>query len=126
MACEVAAPLLESEGARQHKIGRRLFEGLKKAGVKVHLNGHSEKKLPNTWNISFEGHDALSVMEALKNVAVSPGAACHGSTVEPSPVLTAMGTDPALARGAIRFSFGRETTEEDIDTVIKMIKKNLK
>ncbi len=126
MACEVAAPLLETEGARQARLGQRLFEGLKKAGLAVHLNGHPEKKLPNTWNISFEGHDALSVMEALKGVAVSPGAACHGNSVEPSPVLSAMGIDPALARGAIRFSFGRETTEEDIDTVAGLLKDGLK
>ena len=126
MACGVAAPLLESEGGRQARLGQRLFEGLKKAGLAVHLNGHPEMKLPNTWNISFERHNALSVMEALKNVAVSPGAACHGDSVEPSSVLTAMGTDPALARGAIRFSFGRETTEAEIDTVVEMIKKNLK
>jgi cysteine desulfurase len=125
MACEAAAPLLENEGARQALLGQRLFEGLKKAGLAVHLNGHPEKKLSNTWNISFEGHDALSVMEALNGVAVSPGAACHGDSVEPSPVLTAMGVDPALARGAIRFSLGRETTEEEIDTVVEMIKKNL-
>jgi len=126
MACEVAAPLLETEGARQARLGQRLFEGLTKAGLAVHLNGHPEKKLPNTWNISFEGHDALSVMEALKNVAVSPGAACHGSAIEPSPVLAAMGADPALARGAIRFSFGRETTEKDVDTVVEMLRENLR
>ncbi|HLE40525.1 MAG TPA: cysteine desulfurase family protein, partial [Nitrospirota bacterium] len=126
MACEAAAPLLETEGARQTRLGQRLLDGLKKAGLAVHLNGHPEKKLPNTWNISFERHDALSVMEALKNVAVSPGAACHGSTIEPSPVLTAMGTDPALARGAIRFSLGRETSEKDIDTVVGLLKDGLK
>jgi cysteine desulfurase len=126
MACEVAAPILEREGGRQARLGQRLFEGLKKAGLAVHLNGHPEKKLPNTWNISFEKHDALSVMEALKNVAVSPGAACHGSNIEPSPVLTAMGTDPVLARGAIRFSFGRETSEKDIDEVLGLLKDGLK
>ncbi|OGW55589.1 MAG: hypothetical protein A2Z46_04215 [Nitrospirae bacterium RBG_19FT_COMBO_55_12] len=117
---------METEGARQARLGQRLFEGLTKAGLAVHLNGHPEKKLPNTWNISFEGHDALSVMEALKNVAVSPGAACHGSAIEPSPVLAAMGADPALARGAIRFSFGRETTEKDVDTVVEMLRENLR
>ncbi len=124
-ACEVAMPLLDTEGPRQQKLGQRLFDGLKKAGVKVHLNGHPEKKLPNTWNISFEGHDALEVMEALDGVAVSPGAACHGDSVTPSHVLTAMGTDPALARGAIRFSLGRETTEAEIDYVVEMLKEKL-
>ena len=92
----------------------------------VHLNGHCENKLPNTWNISFEGSDAPSVMEALSGAAVSPGAACHGDLVEPSHVLAAMGTDPALARGAIRFSFGRETTEAEIDFVVETLKKKLR
>ena len=92
----------------------------------MHLNGHPEKKLPNTWNISFEGFDSIAVMEALTGIAVSPGAACHGSTVNASHVLVAMGTDPALARGAIRFSLGRETTEAEIDSVVEVLKKRLK
>ena len=125
-ACEVAIPLLDTEGPRQQKLGRRLFDGLKKAGLNVHLNGHPEKKLPNTWSISFEGHDALEVMEALgRDIAVSPGAACHGDAVTPSHVLTAMGTDPALARGAIQFSLGRETGDADIDYVIQLLKEKM-
>ena len=125
-ACMIAAPIVEGEGPRQAKLGQRLFEGLKRAGLRVHLNGHPEKKLPNTWNISFEGFDALSVMAALPGAAVSPGAACHGDLVEPSHVLSAMGTDPSLARGAIRFSLGRETTEAEIDFVIDQLRKGLK
>jgi cysteine desulfurase len=125
-AAMVAAPLLESTGQRQTKLGTRLFEGLKRAGLKVHLNSHPEKKLPNTWNISFEGFTAVEVMDALENVAVSPGAACHGDLVEPSHVLSAMGIDPSLARGAIRFSLGRETTEAEIDEVIGKLKKGLR
>jgi cysteine desulfurase len=126
MACEVAAPILETEGPRQMRLGLRLYEGLKQAGISVHLNGHPDKKLPNTWNISFAGFDAVSVMEALPCVAVSPGAACHVNLVEPSYVLAAMGADPALARGAIRFSLGRETTETEIDEVIEKLKKGLR
>ena len=124
-ACVVASEIMDTEGPRQMKLGRGLFDGLKRAGLKVHLNGHPEKKLPNTWNISFEGFDSIAVMEALTGIAVSPGAACHGSTVNASPVLVAMGTDPALARGAIRFSLGRETTEAEIDIVVEMLKKKL-
>ncbi len=125
-AAMIAMPILASEGARQMKLGRRLFDGLKAAGLDVHLNGHPDQKLPNTWNISFAGFDAVSVMNALPGVAVSPGAACHGDLVEPSHVLTAMGIEPALARGAIRFSLGRETTEAEIDAVIGKLKKGLK
>jgi cysteine desulfurase len=126
-ACMIASEIMDTEGPRQIKLGQRLFDGLKRAGLKVHLNGHPEKKLPNTWNISFEGFDSIAVMEALgRDIAVSPGAACHGNTVNASHVLVAMGTDPALARGAIRFSFGRETTEAEIDIVVEMLKKHLK
>lgn len=122
----IAAPILDTEGPRQMKLGKRLFEGLQKAGLKVHLNGHPEKKLPNTWNISFEGFTAMGVMDALgRDIAVSPGAACHGDLVEPSHVLTAMGVDLSHARGAIRFSFGRETMEAEIDTVVQTLKNSL-
>ncbi len=126
-AAVIAAPILDTEGPRQMRLGKRLFEGLQKAGLKVNLNGHPEKKLPNTWNVSFAGFTATDVMEALgQEVAVSPGAACHGDLVEPSHVLSAMGIDPSLSRGAIRFSLGRETTEAEIDAVIEKLKKGLK
>jgi len=126
-ASMIAMTLLETEGQRQRALGQRLLEGLKHVGFKVHLNGHPEKKLPNTWNISFEGLSSLEVMEALgRDIAVSPGAACHGDLVEPSHVLAAMGTDINIARGAIRFSFGRETTEAEIDQVVEKLKNVLK
>jgi len=89
------------------------------------LNGHPEKKLPNTWNISFEEFDAVSVIKALSGVAVSPGAACHGNLIEPSHVLSAMDIAPALAKGAIRFSLGRETTENEINKVVEALVKGL-
>ncbi|HTG01128.1 MAG TPA: cysteine desulfurase family protein [Nitrospirota bacterium] len=125
-ASMVAAEVLGTEGPRQFGLGTKLFEGLRTAGLSVHLNGHPEKKLPNTWNISFEGYTAVDVMEALPAVAVSPGAACHGDTVNPSHVLAAMGTDLGLSRGAIRFSLGRETTEEEIDRIITQLRTALK
>jgi len=125
-ACEIAAKLMASEAQRQNKLGLRLFDGLKHAGCMVHLNGHPDKKLPNTWNIGFEGSTASEVMAALgKDIAVSPGAACHGDSITPSHVLTAMGVDLALARGAIRFSFGREATEAEIDAVVERLRKRL-
>jgi cysteine desulfurase len=125
-ACELAVPLLAAEGPRQKKLGLRLLEGLKNAGLKAHLNGHPEQKLPNTWNVSFEGFTAAQVMDALgRDIAVSPGAACHGDTVNASHVLVAMGVPKELSRGAVRFSFGRETTETEIDNVIGILKRTL-
>jgi cysteine desulfurase len=125
MACMIASEIIETEGERQARLGRRFFEGLKQVGLDVRLNGHPEKKLPNTWNISFRGFDSAQVMGALPGAAVSPGAACHGNLVVPSHVLTAMGTEPELARGAVRFSLGRETTEMELDEVVAMLKKGL-
>ncbi len=126
-ACELAMQVEGTEGARQKKLGKHLFEGLQKAGFAVHLNGHPDKKLPNTWNISFEGHDTSEVMDALgSDIAVSAGAACHGDTVTASHVLVAMEVPVELARGAVRFSLGRETTEAEIDAVIETLKNILK
>ncbi len=126
-AAMIAVPLIDPEGTRQKSLGQRLYDGLQRSGLKVQLNGHPEKKLPNTWNISFAGFTSTEVMAALgKDIAVSAGAACHGDLVEPSHVLTAMGIDSVFARGAIRFSLGRETTEGEIDTVIERLRERLK
>jgi len=126
MACMIAVEIIKTEGTRQERLGRRLYDGLKKAGLNVQLNGHSERKLPNTWNISFMGFTAAEVMDALgKDIAVSPGAACHGDSVTASHVLVAMGVPLEQSRGAIRFSLGRETAEAEIDKVIERLKSNL-
>lgn len=126
MACMIAAEIIEAEGARQAGLGRRLYEGLRQIGFNVQLNGHRERKLPNTWNLSFTGFTAVQVMDALgKDIAVSPGAACHGDSVTASHVLVAMGVPPEQSRGAIRFSLGRETTEAEIDRVIDTLKNKL-
>lgn len=126
-ACEIAMPLLETEGNRQKLLGGRLMAGLKSAGFKIHLNGHSEQKLPNTWNLSFEGHNTAAIMDALgRDIAVSAGAACHGDKVTASHVLTAMSVPPELSCGAIRFSFGRETTEAEVDSVVAVLMAALK
>ena len=125
-ACEIALPLLVNEGARQKKLGQRLFDGLRKSGFTVHLNGHPERRLPNTWSISFEGHDTAAIMAALgPDIAVSAGAACHGDSVQASHVLVAMAVPEKLGRGAIRFSLGRETTEAEIDDVLEALTRRL-
>ncbi len=126
-ASAVALELMDREGPRQRKLGERLLKGLRKAGFRVHLNGHPDRRLPNTWNISFEEHDTAAVMAALgPDIAVSAGAACHGATVTASHVLVAMGVEDRISRGAVRFSLGRETTETEIDAVVVRLKTKLK
>lgn len=125
-ASELAMRYVDAEGPRQRMLGQRLIDRLRAAGLKPHLNGHPENRLPNTWNISIEGFTASEVMDALGgDVAVSPGAACHGDTAAVSHVLAAMGIDPSIAMGAVRFSLGRETKEEDIDAVAGLLSKRI-
>ena len=82
------------------------------------LNGHPERRLPNTLNVSFPGRVGGELLAALDGVAASTGSACHAGRVELSPVLAAMGVPETVGLGAIRFSLGRETGESEIDAVL--------
>lgn len=86
-------------------------------GDRMVLNGHAEHRLPNTLNVSFVGRIGAEILAAMPEVAASTGSACHSGRVELSPVLEAMGVAPEVGMGAIRFSLGRDTTEEDVNAV---------
>jgi len=89
----------------------------------VHLNGHPTLRLPNTLNLSFayvEGESLLLNLD-LKGIAVSTGSACTSGSLDPSHVLVAMGVDPVLAQGSLRFSLGPENTKNDIDTTVECL-----
>ena len=88
-------------------------------GDRVVLNGHPDQRLPNTLNVSFVGQVGATILEALPAVAASTGSACHSGQVRLSPVLAAMGVIPEVAMGAIRFSLGRHTTQEEIESVVE-------
>ncbi|MBN1798519.1 MAG: cysteine desulfurase [Spirochaetales bacterium] len=86
----------------------------------VTFNGHPEYNLENTLNVSFHGAEgeAILLYLDLEGIAVSTGSACSSGSLEPSHVLLATGVGPELAHGSIRFSLGRETTEDEIDYVL--------
>ena len=90
-------------------------------GDRVVLNGHPEKRLPNTLNVSFVGRIGEEILAAMPDVAASTGSACHFGRIELSPVLDAMGVDPHVGMGAIRFSLGRSTTEAEMDAVARAL-----
>jgi cysteine desulfurase len=87
-------------------------------GDRVVLNGHPELRLPNTLNVSFPGHVGLDLLAKLDNICASAGAACHADRHEPSAVLQAMNIPRDVALGALRFSFGRFNTSDEIDDAI--------
>ncbi|MGE0492498.1 MAG: cysteine desulfurase family protein [Vulcanimicrobiota bacterium] len=93
-----------------------LWDGLREAlGGRVQLNGHPEHRLPNTLNVSFAGMQGTRLLEEA-GIAASTGAACHSGEV--SPVLKAMGISAERARGAVRLSLGRFTTEAEVATAV--------
>lgn len=120
-ACELAQAWLP----RMHEIRalrEQLWTGLNEIfGAKIVLNGHPEARLPNTLNVSFVGRTGADVLAALDGVAATTGSACHSGSVKLSPVLEAMGVDPAVGKGAVRFSLGRETTRSEIAAVLKQL-----
>jgi cysteine desulfurase len=91
-------------------------------GDEIVLNGHPTLRLPNTLNVSFLGCNGSELLGRLAGVAASTGSACHAGHAVASPVLTAMGVSEVAAAGAIRFSLGRSTSEEEIHDVVGLLK----
>ncbi len=114
-ACRVAARDLAANTERMRQTRDRLHRKLS-AACEVRLNGHPEKRLPNTLNVSFLGITSNDLITAVVGrIAVSAGSACHADTVTLSPVIEAIGTPLEWGRGTIRFSTGKLTTDEEID-----------
>lgn len=120
-AFAIAGQKMVEEQARIAKLRDRLWVGLQDM-EQIFLNGSMEQSIPNIVNISFNFVEGESMMMSLKDLAVSSGSACTSATLEPSYVLRALGLSDELAHSSIRFSFGRYTTEDDIDRIIEEVK----
>lgn len=122
-AIEIAKATMEKESMRLTNLRNKLCSGIGEKIDYVRLNGHPGKRLPNTLNMSFEFVEGESMILNLdlKGIAVSTGSACTSGSLEPSHVLKAMRVDPAVAQGSIRFSLGKDNTEEDIDYVLEVL-----
>ncbi len=115
-ACEIARRSLPAATERLTQLRDRLLDRLRAGlGDRISLNGHPERRLPNTLNVNFAGCVGSELLEKTPEVAASTGSACHEGRVTQSPVLCAMGVPPALGRGALRLTVGRFTTEDEID-----------
>jgi cysteine desulfurase len=122
-ACRVAAREMAEREARVAALRGRLEEGIRRLFPEARVNGHPEERLPGILNVVFPGveGEALLLNLDLKGVAASAGAACSAGSVEPSHVLLAMGLSEDLAHGAVRFSLGRESREEDVEHVLEVL-----
>jgi len=126
-ACEMVSENLDEYHDHMRKLRDRFEERLLGEYEDIKINGHPERRLPNTSSLSFRGLEANTILAELKNVAASAGAACHSDNIDVSHVLEAMGVPIEYAMGTIRFSVGRHTTAEEIDSaageVIQVIQK---
>ncbi len=115
-ACEAMMEDMAEENARIEFLRGRLLEGLLERIGDVRFNGHPERRLPNTLNLSFEFVESESLLVGLDlaGIAVSAGSACSSGSTAPSHVLLAMGIPPEVCQSALRISLGRANTEDDI------------
>lgn len=122
-AADLAKAELETEADRLGQMRDSYEEGVFERIPNVVRNGDREDRLPNISNISFrsvEGEGLLINLD-MQGVAVSTGSACSSGSLEPSPVIRALGRDDELARSAVRVSFGRFNTQEDVDQMFSVL-----
>ena len=122
MACEIARRDLEKNMKHMQAMRDRLYAGIKQGCDQIRVNGHPQRRLPNTLSISFFNLEANRILDAIgTEVAASAGAACHSDTVQISDVLKAMAVAPEWAMGTLRLTTGKMTTAEEVDKAARVI-----
>ena len=113
---------LDESRARVSALRDKLIRGLTSLPA-VHLTGHPTERLPGIASFTFaciEG-EALILMLDAAGIACSSGSACSSGALDPSHVLLAIGLPHEVAHGSVRFSFGEETTEADVDYILEQV-----
>jgi cysteine desulfurase len=123
-AYRIAKEEMHEENKRIRGLQQRMLAGLKDV-EEVFLNGHAEKRVPHNLNMSFNFVEGESLIMGIKGLAVSSGSACTSASLEPSYVLRALGRSDELAHSSLRMTFGRWSTEEEIDYAVATIKENV-
>lgn len=120
-AFELLSEEMETEMAREKKLIGKLKQGFIDKVPYISINGHPEISLPNTLNITFDYIEGESILlyADMEGIAVSTGSACSTGSLEPSHVIMAIESRPERAHGSVRFSIGRNNTEEEIDYVLE-------
>ena len=123
-AYRIAKAEMHVENQRIKALQQRMINGLK--GVEqVFINGSLEHRVPHNLNMSFNYVEGESLIMGIKGLAVSSGSACTSASLEPSYVLRALGRSDELAHSSLRMTFGRWTTEAEIDFAVDTIKHNV-
>ncbi len=120
-AARIAKECMADEALRLKALRERFWNGIKDI-EEVHVNGDMEHRLPGVINVSIAFVEGESLIMSLRDLAISSGSACTSASLEPSYVLRALGLNDELAHSSLRFSFGRFTTEEDVDVAIEQLR----
>jgi len=123
VAMRIARERRATESPRQARLRDRLISGVRTRVPSVVLNGHPTDRLPNNISFCIPGTDGESLIVALdlEGFAVSSGSACTSGETEPSHVLLALGLDREVAKGSLRVTVGRSTTEADVDAFVRAL-----
>ena len=122
------SPKGASEKLKVTELRDQLIRGVLEKIPETILTGHPEKRLADIASFCFKGAEGEAILLRLdaEGIAASSGSACTSGTLEPSHVLLAMGIPAEVAHGSIRFSLGKDTTEEEIDYVLEKLPKIIK
>jgi cysteine desulfurase len=120
-AARIAREEMAEEAIRLKALRQRFWDGIKDI-EEVYVNGDMEQRLPGAINVSIAFVEGESLIMSLKDLAISSGSACTSASLEPSYVLRALGLNDELAHSSLRFSFGRFTTEEDVDVAVEQLR----
>jgi len=119
-AARIAKAEMADEAVRLTALRERFWAGVSDM-PEVFINGDAEQRLPGALNVSFAYVEGESLLMSLKDLAISSGSACTSASLEPSYVLRALGLNDEMAHSSLRFSFGRFTTEAEVDYAIEQV-----
>lgn len=121
-ACRLASRGLDDTQQRLAVLRDRLYSGLQQGiGSSLSFNGHPEWRLPNTLSVNFPQVTGADLLAQAVDILASTGAACHSGGTTRSATLTAIGLDPAVARGTVRLSLGWNTAIDEVDRAIEIL-----
>ena len=119
-AFRLASKEMKEDHNKIVKVHDKFLEKVKEIDH-VYINGDLDNKVPNILNVSFNFVEGESLIMGLKDIAVSSGSACTSASLEPSYVLRALGRKDELAHSSIRFSFGRFTSDDDVNSTLDIL-----
>lgn len=121
-AAAVAQQEMEKDRVHTLALRQRFWDAINDM-EEIYINGDVEQRLPGNLNVSFAYVEGESLIMSLKDLAVSSGSACTSASLEPSYVLRALGLNDEMAHSSLRFSFGRFTTDEEIDVATAQVRQ---